>query len=253
MVGRFACGRGPSPVRPEPVTSTLLRVGTWNLDGRWDTRMESAMERVGADVWLLTEVPREAVPPGYRATWSAAPLVAGRHWAAVLVRDTVRTTARWDGDLHPASAATVVGNLVFCSSVLPWRSCGRDDPWEGGTTAEKTAAVTRRLAGSLPRGATVWGGDWNHALEGPERAGSLEGRQHVREAVDKLDLRVVTADAPHRTPGLSTIDHVAVPVGTSVRTVRRVEMKASRRHLTDHDAYVVDLRAGSARRRRASA
>ncbi|MFQ6172694.1 endonuclease/exonuclease/phosphatase family protein [Oryzobacter sp. R7] len=235
------------------MTSTLLRVGTWNLDGRWDSRVESAMERVGADVWLLTEVPDEAVPPGYRASWSVAPQVAGRHWAAVLVRDSVRTVARWDGDLHPASAAMVVGGLVFCSSVLPWRSCGREAPWQGGTTAEKTAAVTRRLADSLPRGATVWGGDWNHALHGPERAGSLEGREHLREAVEKLDLRVVTAECPHRVAGLSTIDHVAVPAGTSVRTVRRVEMKASRRHLTDHDAYVVDLRAGGSRRRRTTA
>ncbi len=232
------------------VTSTLFRVGTWNLDGRWDDRYEAAMSKVNADVWLLTEVPEVAVPPGYLPYWSAGPVLAGRHWAAVLVRDTARVVARWDGDLHPASAAAVVGGFVFCSSVLPWRSCGRDEPWEGTTTAEKTAAATRRLAGSLPRGATVWGGNWNHAFRGPERAGSVEGREHVRDAVEKLDLRVVTQECPHRLEGLSTVDHVAVPAQASVKTVRRVEMKASRRHLSDHDAYIVDVRLGSIRRRR---
>lgn len=211
------------------------------------------MSRVGADVWLLTEVPEDAVPRGYRAYWSSGPIVAGRHWAAVLVSDTARVVARWDGDLHPASAAAVVGGVVFCSSVLPWRSCGREEPWEGATTADKTVAATRRLADSLPRGATVWGGDWNHAFVGPERAGSVEGREHIREAVDKLDLRIVTEECPHRLEGLSTIDHIAVPAGVSVRTVRRVEMKAARRHLTDHDAYVVDVRLGGTRRRRTTA
>lgn len=232
------------------VASTTVRVGTWNLDGRWDARCEAALARLSGDVWLLTELPDDAALPGFRVYPSAAPLVAGRHWSAVLVRETARAVARWDGDLHPASAAAVVGGVVYCSSVLPWRSCGRDHPWEGATTAEKTAAVTQRLAGSLPRGATVWGGDWNHALLGPERAGSLEGREHIRDAVDKLDLRVVTADTPHRHPELHSIDHVAVPVTASVRTVRRVEMKAARRHLTDHDAYVVDVRFGPTRRAR---
>jgi hypothetical protein len=232
------------------VTSTLFRVGTWNLDGRWDDRCEAAMAKVSADVWLLTEVPAGAVLAGYRPYWSKAPLVAGRHWAAVLVRDTARVIARWDGDLHPASAAAVVGGFVFCSSVLPRRSCGPDEPWEGTTSAERTAAVTRRLAGSLPRGATVWGGGWNHAFEGPERTGSVEGREHLGEAVEKLDLRVVTAQSPHRVEGLSSTDHVAVPAQAPVKTVRRVEMKASRRHLSDHDAYVVDARLGSTRRPR---
>ncbi len=206
--------------------------------------------KVSADVWLLTEIPEDAVPDGYLPYWSSAPLVAGRHYAAVLVRDTARVIARWDGDLHPASAAAVVGGTVFCSSVLPWRSCGREAPWEGATTADKTAAVTRRLADSLPRGATVWGGDWNHAFRGPERAGSVEGREHVLEACAKLDLTVVTADSPHRTEGLSSIDHVAVPESATVRTVRRVEMKGARRHLSDHDAYVVDVRLGGTRRTR---
>lgn len=233
-----------------PVTSTMFRVGTWNLDGRWDDRCEAAMSKVSADVWLLTEVPSTAVPPGYRPYWSKAPQVAGRHWSAVLVRDTARVIARWDGDLHPASAAAVVGGFVFCASVLPWRSCGRDEPWEGTTTAEKTAAATRRLADSLPRGATVWGGTWCHGFHGPERSGSVEGRVHLREAVEKLDLKVVTEESPHRLVGLSSIDHVAVPAQASVKTVRRVEMKAARRHLSDHDAYVVDVRLGGTRRTR---
>lgn len=230
--------------------SATVRVGTWNLDGRWDSRCQSALTRVAADVWLLTGLAERAALPGYRTHPCAAPLVAGRRWSAVLVREGARTVARWDGDLHPASAAVVVGGVAYCSSVLPWRSCGRDHPWEGTTTAERTAAVTERLARSLPPRATVWGGSWNHALLGPERAGTLEGRAHVRVAVERLGLRVVTADSPHRLPDLHSTDHVAVPASATVKTVRHVEMTAARRHLSDHDALVVDVRFGAGRRSR---
>ncbi len=33
--------------------------------------------------------------------------------------------------------AEVLGQR-FCSSILPWRSCGSRDPWVGTNTAERT-------------------------------------------------------------------------------------------------------------------
>lgn len=47
-----------------------------------------------------------------------------RRWAAVLSR-TELTPLR---DPHPASAMTVVDGMTYCSSILPWRSCGDRSP-----------------------------------------------------------------------------------------------------------------------------
>lgn len=40
----------------------------------------------------------------------------------------------------------------------------------------------------LRRPPTVWGGDWNRALSGPEYSGSKAGRLHLLEALDRLGL-----------------------------------------------------------------
>lgn len=50
---------------------------------------------------------------------------------------------------------------------------------------------------------------------------------------------VPTAELPHPIEGLLSIDHVAVPEGTSA-TARRVEATHEGNRLSDHDAYVVD-------------
>jgi hypothetical protein len=33
-----------------------MRIGTWNLAGRWDARHERLMRDQACDVWLVTEV-----------------------------------------------------------------------------------------------------------------------------------------------------------------------------------------------------
>ncbi|PVG81009.1 hypothetical protein DDE18_19435 [Nocardioides gansuensis] len=62
-------------------------------------------------------------------------------------------------------------------------------------TASTVAAIDNAAA-------TVWGGDWNHALSGPEWAGSQEGRRFVLDSVARLSLQVPTATSPHRIHGL---------------------------------------------------
>ena len=92
-------------------------------------------------------------------------------------------------DPHTASAAGVVDGVTFCSTILPWRSCG-PVPWGEGTHAVRTAAVLDTLLSALPRGALVWGGDWNHSLVGRETAGSMAGRGHLERALEELGLQV---------------------------------------------------------------
>ena len=42
---------------PAPVThATALRIGTWNLEGRWTADHLAFMVDLDCDVWLVTEV-----------------------------------------------------------------------------------------------------------------------------------------------------------------------------------------------------
>lgn len=150
---------------------------------------------------------------------------------------------RWSGtDPHPASAHVSVGDLHVCSSVLPWRSAGTLWPGPGNDVGSRTQAAVEPLVGALPAGLTVWGGDWNHALEGRETAGSASGREAIRTALAQLDLRAVTASLPHRLDGLSSIDHIAVPTAAAkVEASRRIQMSVDGRSLSDHDAYVTAI------------
>jgi hypothetical protein len=106
-----------------------------------------------------------------------------RRWAGVLVRGDDLTPLP---DPHPASAMATSRGWTFCSSILPWRSCG-NSPWIGARHVDETEAAVATLLESLPTTRLIWGGDWNHALTGREYAGSIGGRTHVTEAVQRLD------------------------------------------------------------------
>lgn len=85
--------------------------------------------------------------------------------------------------------------LTLCSSVLPWKSAGDRAPWPVGRHVQKTELTLHELLARLPREDLVWGGDWNHALSGPEYAGSRGGRVALLQAIDTLMLQVPTAPA----------------------------------------------------------
>ncbi|WP_207556068.1 hypothetical protein [Intrasporangium flavum] len=192
-------------------------------------------------MWLLTEVPRHAELTGSVVAFTGADMAPERAWAAVAVRAGLGNVDR-HADPHPASVHVSVDDLHVCSSVLPWRSAGAAWPGDGHDVGSRTEAAVGQLLRALPAGRTVWGGDWNHALEGPETAGSAAGRTAIRTALEQLDLRAVTADVPHRFDGLKGIDHIAVPTSAPpAEPARRVEMATDGRHLSDHDAYVTDI------------
>lgn len=102
-------------------------------------------------------------------------------------RDFSSTSLEPLPDPHPTSALARVGSTKYCSSILPWRSCGDREPWVGPRHVEKTAHAVGVLLKSLPVKDLVWGGDWNHALEGREYAGSIGGRTLILAAVETLD------------------------------------------------------------------
>jgi hypothetical protein len=223
-----------------------MRIATWNLAGRWSIDHRQLMETEQCDVWLLTEVPNTfSLDRG--AVFRSTPMGETKAWAAV-----------WSGGgdvsdmpaAHFAAAVATRDGVLVCSCVFPWRG-GRArwsmDP--GNNVAEITVAAVTRIGDRLlaASGPVVWGGDWNHALEGRECAGTHKGRKAIEAVVCKLRLQVQTRRLPHTKPGLLSIDHIAVPVGWAVSNPRRVVASVGERRLSDHDAYIVDcVKAGNA-------
>lgn len=141
-----------------------MRIATWNEAGRWSPRHEALMLEVAADVWLLIEVHHRVTVDRFVSYPSSADMASHRHWAAVL------SNREGTGPLcpHPASSAVTIDGTTYCSTVLPWRTSG-SQPWADGGTAKRTARVVRSITGNLAGRTVVWGGDWNHALHGPEQ------------------------------------------------------------------------------------
>lgn len=211
-----------------------MRIGTWNLQGRWDARHRDLIDGMNCDVLLLTEVSEQVDLPGYGLHLGQQLMMPKRRWAAVASRLEVRPLP----DPHGASAMVELEGLGVCSSILPWRGCGTRDPWTDGNTAEKTRAAVAAIEDAQP---SVWGGDWNHAVSGREWAGSVAGRLHVLAAVERLDLQVPTAASPHQIESLLSIDHIAVPKSWAVGPTQRHQALVGEDRLSDHDAYVVEV------------
>lgn len=216
-----------------------MRIGTWNLDGRWSGRHQRLLAEAECDVWLLTEVPEPLPSGGHLVTSDAMPSTRAKSWAAVWSDQPIAEQP----PIHPAAALALCGDLLLCSCVLPWRGARPYWPDEGSTVAAMTLAALGRLGPSLISNehAVVWGGDWNHAMTGREHAGSMEGRRAIEALVATAGLVVTTIDAPHRIDGLLSIDHIAVPTRWARAPCRRVVAEAKGARLSDHDAYVVEV------------
>lgn len=229
-------GCGPdSYAQAGSATGTLRHVliGTWNLDAKWTPGHAEFLEAQDCDVWLLTEVNPRLEFAGYTLHLTAGTMARGQAWAGVLSRLPARALP----EPHPASAAVEIDGHVFCSSVLPWTTCGGEYPWRGANVGEKTSAAVGDLLASLPVGRTVWGGDWNHTLTGALSGSSKVGRATIQHALGDLGLVCPTATLPHRLPGMTSIDHIAIPVDAPLQATRHVQVPP---RLSDHDAYVIE-------------
>lgn len=211
-----------------------VRVGTWNLAGNWSPAHRELLQYGNCDVWLLTEVHDDTEIPGMTAHCTSDPMGPRKTWAGILSKTQL------DGRPHPqrATALAHIGGTRFLSSVLPWRSCGPS--WAGSTLAEKQALTLDAIRDAIDDG-SVWGGDWNQALEGPEHVGTTAGRRRIDELARDARLSVPTRSLGSASPGHRSIDHVAVPMAWDVLSAQRVPAEAEGRRLSDHDAFVVNV------------
>lgn len=212
-----------------------MRIGTWNLEGRWSADHGQVLVDLDCDVWLLTENQPDARPDGHHLLVSTQLMGPGKHWAGI--------ASRWPIDPQPdpdvASVLGESGGVRFCSSVLPWPLASQFSPWAGGTHVEEMAEVVGRLDDAFAQAPVVWGGDWNQPLSG-NLQGFTRGAQRVLlETVASLGLQVPTETLRgRRSGGQSSIDHVAVPDDWVVTGAGRVTVG---RRLSDHDLYWVEV------------
>lgn len=215
-----------------------MKIGTWNLDGRWSANHQQFLKNEKCDIWLLTEVPKRFALDG-GDLFRSMPMTEEKSWAGVWSNHNAVASP----SPHPAAAMAVRDGVIYCSCVLPWRSAR---PWwpaeDTGDVAAMTAATLARLRTGLlaAPGAVVWGGDWNHALHEREVAGTNHGRVEIEKLRVELQLQVPTERLPHAKHGLLSIDHIAIPAAWQVTKCRRVVAEADGKRLSDHDAYIVD-------------
>jgi hypothetical protein len=213
-----------------------MRIGTWNLAGRWHDAHSTLLDEMDCDVLLLTEVSERLEVDDYSQHATQARMAPRRHWSAVLSRQELEPLP----DPHFASAVAAIGGVRFVSSILPWRGCG--DRWPGHDTHERTTLAVQQVQRSFDDSPVVWGGDWNHALSGREYAGSKAGRADILHTATTLGLQIPTAGLGHPIEDLLSIDHIAVPTAWSVgRADRVVAVDGEGKRLSDHDAYVVEV------------
>lgn len=216
---------------------SLVRIGTWNLDGHEHASVLASMD---CDVLLLTECPGEASLPSY-ASYATTARVPGRkrqHWAAIMATEPLAPLP----DPHPASASVQVGDLTFCSSVLPWLPVSEHWPWGSADHLGRVEEALGALAGTLEGGATIWGGDVNQPLAGNIAGFSRLAQATIHSALESHGLVAPTAELPGRPAGQFSIDHVAVPRGWLIREAGRIAVDPT---LSDHDAYWIDASAGA--------
>ena len=60
-----------------------MRIGTWNLEGRWTSDHLALLRDQACDVWLLTEVPTQASIPGLTAHRTTQAMGPDKTWAGV--------------------------------------------------------------------------------------------------------------------------------------------------------------------------
>ena len=211
-----------------------MRIGTWNLEGKWSSDHLDLLQGQECDVWLLTEVSSDASVPGMVAHCTAQSMGPRKTWAGIFsIFDIIPRP-----DPHPATAMAHCDGLRFMSSVLPWRSCGT--AWKGSTLAEKMRVTLASLRAHVD-GTTIWGGDWNQALEGRDYVGSLDGRKEILQFVYDSQLSVPTSALGSASEGHRSIDHIAVPITWDVAGAQRLEAAIGGHRLSDHDAYVVTI------------
>jgi hypothetical protein len=211
-----------------------MKIGTWNIEGKWSPQHKRVLTDAACDVWLLTENRPEATLPGYHQHVSVALMGDGKHWAGILSRWPMRALP----DPHPATVGAEIAGRNFWCSVLPWPRSGGGAPWDGADHPARMEAALRSISAVLVGGNAVWGGDWNHPLIGNLSGFSRKAQGHLTRIIDTHGLQVPTRELPGRSAPQFSIDHIAIPGDWIVSGAGRTQVSG---RVSDHDLYWVEV------------
>lgn len=205
-----------------------MKIATWNLESLnrlTQDRKEAfhkAMEKVEADVWVLTETWSELEPlTGYKLVAQSCPAEdlkdSGRCWVAIWVRSSLASIELeiQSPKQRDRMAAVQIknpngGGIVVTGTVLPWNS---DKLWAGSdgfcqALAHQTTEW-KRLHEIHSTYTFLVSGDFNQSLPSQSRYGSKQGAKDLLETLKQQELFCLTQGSDSLT-GKPRIDHICI-------------------------------------------
>lgn len=243
-----------------------MKIATWNValpvsEGR-RKQLRVFTDRIGADVWVLTET-HDSFTPGHQFSCSSAEGRDGRHrpghrWVSIWstceleplpTSDAKRTVA---ARLHPKGSKP----FIVYGCVLPWLgSAWEGYPAKGGVAFSESLKIQsadwKLLLSKYPDHEFFVLGDFNQDLVRPRYYGSLTNRARLEEALKEVGLVALTAgdgDPIRRcSPPCACIDHICArrdSAWQANRPERWPDIPKPNKKLTDHFGVAVSFKTG---------
>ena len=241
-----------------------MKIATWNLESSnrltptRRTALLKAMQKVNADVWVLTETWTDFSLgpdlPGFLRVAQSKPaldLTPERRWVAIWVKTALKGTPERpevQSDRMACARLTQPGqrDIVVVGTVLPWPN---DPQWPGAKgfckAPDAQAREWKRLRGKPETCTLVVAGDFNQSFPYQRYYGSKDGANALSKPRPDLDLDCLTSgDDPQ--PGKPRIDHICIsrcgpPPPLSPRIDTWKVPCIGKKPITDHAGVSADL------------
>lgn len=205
-----------------------MRIATWNLErpkprGVAKNRaIRDQIDKIDADVWVLTETSEAIAPPGY-AVASSPPVPdyhgPGENYTTILSRWPIqRHLPTWQPSLSVCvEVASPFGPCLVYGTIITYANYrgpeGKSKRWE-----EHRKAIAehlddwRGLRADFPTHAMVVAGDFNQSRDGSGWYEDAISVAALTEALNRCELACVTQQNFREAYGLdrSTIDHICL-------------------------------------------
>lgn len=155
------------------------------------------------------------------------------------------------------AAETLVDDrrVLLYGSVLPWNAASNQlrEEARGRSSEQFFMEELDEQATEVadfcrdPDLTVIWAGDFNQSLLGPLHVGSRARREALQRRLAELRFEAWNRLAPHRVPGLFTIDLICGPADIAVIGSDTIPASVSGRALSDHPGYIVELMLGALR------
>lgn len=236
-----------------------MKFATWNVARlvpsaiRRSTLVADQINRVAADVWVLTETDASFRPgPGFQSAATAGadrPGEASERWTMIWSRFPLEPLAPTSDPIRAVAARIVPPDgapLIVYGTVLPWLG----SPWCGVAAAQGKAFAAalaaqesdwHRLRAAYPDHDIIIAGDFNQDLADSHYYGSRENRRQLRLALDCAGFVALTADGSdpvrRNSPPCACIDHICISTPSRLLAgspFRWPDLPKPDRRLSDH-------------------